>query len=114
MFSLGRLRRWGLGISSAEVSFARLGLKGEDGVVRAHMQRVVDCFLEGYHTALEQAQPTLLAARLDTMPADLRGFAYEGAALGLTVLDLLTPWSRSRFQALLQGAGEAHDYMMHV
>ena len=34
--------------------------------------------------------------------------------MGLALLDLLTPWRRRRIGAFLQGAGEAHAYMIHV
>jgi hypothetical protein len=34
--------------------------------------------------------------------------------MGLALLDILTPWRRSRFTEFLQGAGDAHAYMVNV
>jgi hypothetical protein len=44
----------------------------------------------------------------------LRGFAFEGAGMGLYLLDLLTPWRRDRLRRFLEGSGAAHVYMIHV
>jgi hypothetical protein len=42
------------------------------------------------------------------------GFAFEGAAMGLALLDFLTPWRRDRISKFLRGAGASHAYMIHV
>jgi hypothetical protein len=52
--------------------------------------------------------------RLGEVTPELRGFAFEGAALGLALLDFLTPWRRDRVSRFLRGAGDAHAYMVHV
>jgi hypothetical protein len=44
----------------------------------------------------------------------LRGFAFEGAAMGFALLDWLTPWRRDRISKFVQGAGDSHTYMVHV
>jgi hypothetical protein len=44
-----------------------------------------------------------------------RGFAFEGAAMGLALLDLITPWNRRRLSGFLETpAGDTHWYMLHV
>jgi len=45
--------------------------------------------------------------------SELCGFAFEGAAMGLTLLDGLLPGS-SRFKRFLAGPGADHPYMIHV
>jgi hypothetical protein len=45
---------------------------------------------------------------------EFRGFAFEGAAMGLMLLDHLRPWGNSRFRQFLSGPGEPHAYMVHV
>jgi hypothetical protein len=45
---------------------------------------------------------------------DFRGFAFEGAAMGLALQDWLTPWNRGRLQNFLRGPGDVHAYMVHV
>ena len=48
------------------------------------------------------------------MELELCGFAFEGAGMGLFLLDLLTPWRRDRLSAFLSGPGAPHVYMVHV
>jgi hypothetical protein len=71
-------------------------------------------FLEGYNAALEAGDSTALAASLEEYDAEARGFAYEGAAMALALLDWLTPWRRDRIASFLAGAGNPHAYMVHV
>jgi len=70
--------------------------------------------VSGYHSALENPKLGHLVPQLDQAPLELRGFAYEGAAMGLALLDLITPWNRGRISAFLAGAGDSHAYMVHV
>lgn len=55
-----------------------------------------------------------LAVRLSSIEPEVRGFAFEGAAMGLALLDHLTPWRRDRFERFLSGPGDRHAYMVHV
>jgi hypothetical protein len=56
-----------------------------------------------------------LSKQIDsTTPNELQGFAYEGAAMALTLLDFLSPWNRNRFKRFVEGAGSHHIYMVHV
>ncbi len=102
-----------LAIPIEEVSFARRGFRGGTEEVHALLERVGRSFLAGYHAALEQRSHERLTARLEEIDADHRGFAFEGAAMALTLLDILVPWRR-RLQTLLAGSGAAHVYMVHI
>jgi hypothetical protein len=63
---------------------------------------------------LIDSEPFALAEALNQAEPELRGFAYEGAAMALFLLDRLTPWRRNRFETLLAGEGQSHVYMMYV
>ncbi|HEX6037099.1 DUF1702 family protein [Longimicrobium sp.] len=102
-----------LGIDPAEATFARRGFTASTPAARERLEGVGLTFLDGYHAALEE-DAGALGARLDATPSLLRGFAYEGAAMALALLDALTPWRRGRLAAFLRGAGAAHAYMVHV
>src|SRR5438105_373001 len=80
--------------------------------MRARLEQIGEAFLMGYHAALEAGQPERLT--LDQSRAELRGFVFEGAAMGFALLDALTPWSATRIIRFLEGAGEDHAYMIHV
>jgi hypothetical protein len=111
---LGWLRKRVFGISEEEASFSRRGFRGGDDAIRERLEGIGRGFLQGYHAALEEDRLDRLAARLDEMGPDLRGFAFEGAGMGLCLLDLLVPWKRDRLNGFLAGPGAAHVYMVHV
>jgi len=101
------------GISLGEIAFEKRGFRGGEGGMRDHIERIGRTFREGYHTALDDGGPEL-SPKLDQVEVEFRGFSYEGAAMGLALLDHLTPWRRNRVQCFLRGAGEPHTYMVHV
>jgi enediyne biosynthesis protein E3 len=111
---LGRIRRRLFGISTEEALFARRGFRGGDLRIRGHLERIGRGFLHGYHAALSEDRPDRLASDVDAIESELRGFAFEGAGMGLYMLDLLGPWKRDRLSQFLAGPGAAHVYMVHV
>ena len=111
---LGQARKRFLGLSPSEASFTKRGfLAGEDDA-RQRLEQIGITFLSGYHAALEETRFVPLARRLATVDGDLRGFAFEGAAMGLALLDCFTPWRKDRWRTFTERLGESHIYMMHV
>ncbi len=108
-----RLRRRLFGIAPRDIQFSHRGFRGGTSQVRAGLERVGGAFAEGYHAALE-APLDQLGHRLRAVEPAYAGFAHEGAAMGLALLDRLTPWKRDRLTRFLAGAGAAHVYMVHV
>jgi hypothetical protein len=82
--------------------------------MRKRIERIGAVFAKGYHSALEGPTIADLTTSLEKIDLELRGFAYEGAAMGLELLDHFTPWQASRIAEFLKGAGNAHAYMLHV
>jgi hypothetical protein len=109
----GRLRLWAARIGLREAALRRLVLAGGGGEMARRKEEVAGAFLAGFHGALEEAAPASLAGRLAAVAAELRGFAFEGAGLGLTLRDLFAV-RRRRFADFAAGAGRQHAYMMHV
>lgn len=110
----GRLRRILFGISREEASFKRRGFSYRDERVRVRLEHVGVTFLNGYHAALEAHDDEELVRQLDAAEPEFRGFAFEGAAMALTLLDLLRPWGVSRLKSFAAGAGASHEYMLYV
>ena len=110
----GQFRRRLLALPLEETGYGRRGFRGATELMRARLDRVGAVFLLGYHAALEHGVSEALSRELNEVESEWRGFAFEGVAMGLALLDLLTPWRRRRIGAFLQGAGEAHAYMIHV
>jgi hypothetical protein len=108
------LRRRLFGLPTVDTTYVQRGFRGATAEMRARLDQIGAAFLGGYHAALEQDEPADLAAALNAAEPDLCGFAFEGAAMGLALLDFLTPWRRTRTREFLRGAGHAHAYMVHV
>ncbi len=107
--SLRELRRSLLGVSHKEAtSFSEGNTK-----TWKHLETAVLAAIEGYHATLDGSKFEVLIPRLNTVALELRGFAYEGAAMGLTGLDCVLPWKK-RLQAFMAGPGSAHIYMVHI
>ncbi len=109
-----RIARRLFGIAPGETSFERRGFRWDSDTVRQRLEGVAGRFVEGYHSALEGASISGLAARLGEIPAEVRGFAYEGAGMALALLDTLTPWSQPRLDGFLRGPGDPHHYLVNV
>lgn len=110
----GRLRRRLLGLAPEETHAAKRGFRVASGEMKFRLEQVGAVFLNGYHSAFEHNSLEALAGALNRVDLELRGFAFEGAAMGLALLDRLTPWRRNRLAEFLRGAGDAHTYMVHV
>src|SRR5947209_10369762 len=110
MTALGRLRRTFFGIPSEKSVFSRPGF-AEEAWLR--FQPVAHSLVEGYHATLEDSRLEALVPRLEAVEAELHGFAYEGAGMGLAALDIMAPW-KNRLRELVEGPGAPHIYPIYV
>ncbi len=94
-----------------EATFLPPGLRESKGWRR--IEAVSHTFIHGYHAALEESRFELLVPRLNIIEPELRGFAFEGAAMGLTVLDCLLP-RKNRLRAFLAGPGSPYIFLLYV
>ncbi|NEO55720.1 MAG: DUF1702 family protein [Okeania sp. SIO3B5] len=109
-----KLRQRLLVISTAEATVARRGFKTNSPHIQQRLETIGKTFLQGYHAAISDTRLESLIPHLNTVEAEWRGFAYEGAGMGLALLDGLTPWKRNRLQQFLADAGGEHIYMVYV
>lgn len=109
-----QLRRRLFGIAPEETRITRRGFAVSDGMVKERLETIGVTFVDGYHAALEHPYPSALVAHLNTIDNELRGFAYEGAGMGLALLDMVLPWSRRRLLDFLHGPGKPHAYMIQI
>lgn len=111
---LKQFRRRIFGIPEKTIDFKRRGFRATPNYIRHRLEDVCGSFVAGYHSALESGSDHELEFRLNKVEPERRGFAFEGAAMGLALLDLLTPWRPERINEFLLGAGDSHAYMIHV
>jgi hypothetical protein len=110
----GALRRRILTPNVSATSLAVRGFHEKTPEARELLERVGRTFLEGYAYAAEARVPTDAEAKLEEVPRQFRGFAYEGAAMGFAVRDGLPFGNRRHVSGCLAGRGDAHIYMVYV
>jgi hypothetical protein len=101
-------------IDTREVLFSRRGFTAAAPEAQCRLEKVGGQFLEGYHAALGETHPDRLAELLNGFDAEVRGFAFEGAAMALALLDCVVPLGTGRWERFLESSGTAHCYMLHV
>jgi hypothetical protein len=108
------LKRQLLGLSQLEVTAERRRFQVDCREKKQRIEEIGSYFLKGYHAALECSYLDQLFDTLSTEPPDYRGFAYEGAAMGVALLDRLLPWRTGQYAEFLDSARNAFPYLSHV
>ncbi|MCX7112688.1 MAG: DUF1702 family protein [Proteobacteria bacterium] len=112
---MGWLTKKLFGIAPKETRFDYRGFEGGGPRIRQRIEQIGATFAIGYHAALLNDEPHSLAETLNReVESELRGFAFEGAGMGLAITDFIHPFRPSRWQAFLAGPGAHHVYMLHV
>lgn len=103
-----------LTLSGDEASFSRRRFHAGDPVARDRLENIGRAFISGYNQALNVDEPDALARQLELTELELRGFAFEGAAMALTLLDSISPFGQKRLKRFLAGPAANHIYMVHA
>ncbi|WP_176611558.1 DUF1702 family protein [Actinomadura sp. WMMB 499] len=98
-------------LDEERISLDKYGHARGDTEIRARLEGVVGAFAAGYNAALAEREGPLDLCR---MPQELRGFAYEGAAMSRTLLDLVTCSRGRRLDDLRTGPGRGYPHLIHV
>jgi len=102
--ALGNLLKPIFGVSEEFTSFNE-----EDYQASQRLKTVVRAVTKGCQITLQSSNFERLVARLNAFNVELRGYAYEGAGIGLAALDSLLPWG-NRTRAFLDGPGSEFIY----
>lgn len=100
--------------NDSETSLEKRGFHVKSPAAQEVLETIGRKFLTGYGEAVEAGSAAALPARLVDVPVRYRGFAYEGAAMGFTMVDALTFSRGRRIQQFIAGPGEPHIYMAYV
>lgn len=112
--SVGRLRRRLLTPSQDKTAADKRGFHIKDDAARRLLESSPAYFRIGFGEALETGDPITTAARLDQLERPYRGFAYEGAAMGLAILDALSLRKHDRVQRFIAGPATRYAHAAHV
>nr|WSW64806.1 DUF1702 family protein [Streptomyces sp. NBC_00995]WSW71147.1 DUF1702 family protein [Streptomyces sp. NBC_00995] len=110
----GRLRSRLLTPSMNETKLSTRGFHVKSPEARDRLETVGESFLTGYAYAAEASSTSEAEARLETVAPDYRGFAYEGAAMGMAVRDGLPIGGSRHVERFLRGKASQHTYMAYV
>ncbi len=108
------LRRRLLTPSISATKLETRGFHDKSQAARELLETVGETFLTGYGYAAEARTTDEGADRLDGVPAQYRGFAYEGAAMGFAVRDALPVGGAGKFTRFIAGPADDHIYMAYV
>jgi enediyne biosynthesis protein E3 len=100
--------------SHNETKLSTRGFYDKGPEAREILETIGGTFLDGYAFAVEERDQDAAHLRLERMPARFRGFGYEGAAMGLAMLDGMPVPGRTRVREFLAGHGAPHHYMVYV
>jgi hypothetical protein len=101
-----------LALHPETVDFSVRGFRTGRPETREVLERSATAFLDGYNRCLDT--PYGSAVELGSLPAELRGFAAEGAGMSATLLDRLSPNRHGRLATQLAAHGDRHLYLLYV
>ncbi|MGW5717651.1 DUF1702 family protein [Amycolatopsis sp. NPDC003865] len=111
---IGVLRKRFLAPSLASVGFAERGFPVTHTDATARLEAVPQAVVCGFEWAIEGASLWEIERRLALIEPEQRGFAYEGATMGYTILDAMPGGGRDRTRELLEGPGRPHIFLTYI
>ncbi|GAA1548191.1 DUF1702 family protein [Dactylosporangium maewongense] len=112
--TLGSLRRLVLTPSFKEVSFAQRGFPVEPTDATRRLEAIPQAVLVGFEWGIDTKTQTELVQRLELVEPEMRGFAYEGATMAVTVLDAMAGGRGHRARDLLSGPAVPHTFLTYI
>lgn len=114
--SLGKILQPFFRLSADEfpkLAAARYGQNDDMDQTWLLFEPVASNLVGGFKTTLDDDRFEVLVPRLDAVDVEFRGIAYEGAGMGLMLLDSLGPW-KQRLKAFIAGPGAAYDWLLYI
>lgn len=111
---LGTLRRLALTPSFAEVSFRKRGFPIAADTATAQLEAIPQAVVCGFEWGIEVRRQYELEQRLALVDDEVRGFAYEGAAMAYTIRDAMAAGRGHRARDLLRGSGQPHIFLTYI
>lgn len=104
--------RW-MCLDESEASFSVRRFHARSEQAQWRLELIGRTFIKGYNSAIERKSVEEINALLDEVQPELRGFAFEGASMACSLLDVLSLRS-SRFIQLMQGRGQQYLHLCWV
>ncbi|MEU8238195.1 DUF1702 family protein [Actinoplanes missouriensis] len=96
-----------------EMAAQRFGAQQDMDKTWFMFEPVARTLVDTFYRTLDDPRHSVLVPYLESVAPELRGIAYEGAGMGLTVLDGLFPY-RKRLPAFVHGPGAAYRCLVYI
>ncbi|BCJ41160.1 hypothetical protein GCM10010168_45420 [Actinoplanes ianthinogenes] len=114
MSILGALRRLVLAPALRSVTFSSRGFPVAPTAATQRMEAIPQSVICGFEWGIEARDRWELERRLELVEPEMRGFAYEGAAMACTVRDVMAGGRGHRSRDLLSGPGVPHTFLTYI
>ncbi|WP_026314115.1 DUF1702 family protein [Actinomadura flavalba] len=111
---IGSMRRLVFAPSLADVKFSVRGFEGASSPAAPALEAIPESVVAGFEWAIEGCAQPELVRRLALVAPELRGFAYEGATMACTILDVMPGRRSDRTRELLNGPGRPHLLLAYI
>ena len=111
--TFGSLRRLLLTPSMAEVTFGGRGFPVTPSEGTRRLEAIPQAVVCGFEWGIDARDLWEVERRLAMVEPELRGFAYEGATMAFTVLDVMGRRG-NRTRELLLGPGQPHIFLTYI
>ena len=112
--TLGSLRRLVLTPSLLETTFARRCFPSGPAAATAGLEAIPQAVVCGFEWGIDMRDQWELERRLGLVDPPMRGFAYEGATMALTVLDAMAAGRGTKARAFLSGPAVPHTFLAYI
>lgn len=99
--------------SLADVSFAKRGFPVTETDATRRLEAIPQSVVCGFEWGIDARNLWELERRLRLVEPEMRGFAYEGATMALTIRDAM-PGRGGRARQLLRGPGKPHIFLTYI
>jgi hypothetical protein len=116
IISLGKVLKGFINISVEDFldkAIEQYGRRDDADITWPRIEPVARTLVESFKMTLDDSRFAVLVPRLDAIEAELRGFAYEGAGMGLMLLDSLFPW-KNRLKAFADGPAASYLPLLYI
>ncbi len=108
----GKVRRFLFGLPLINIENTWKNVPNVETPTRQKLRSPVIAFVTGLNTAIEVALSKLLIGQLEGFNDNCRGFAYEGAAMGLGIIDYTR--NKNLVSTFLENQGANYPELIHV
>jgi hypothetical protein len=111
---LGSFRRLVFTPGLVDVTFERRGFEVGASEVAQRLEAIPQSVIVGFEWGIDARDQWEVERRLSLVDEEQRGFAYEGATMAFSLLDVMRPGRGRRARDLLLGPAQPHLFLTYI